>query len=241
MRRLVGADDFSGGKRRGVLRFRPTFGAIVAGLTATVIKGGEARLALEGSGAGSFADVNDAEQLCLACGLCCDGTLFGHVRLLADEDGKKLRALGLPIAVSRGAAPVARFPQPCVALCADRTCRVYAGRPSQCRSFECGVFKGVQAGRDDFGAALRLVKKARRLADRIRVLLREMGDTDERVALSERFRRMQVRMESGRVDAASGERFAELGVAMHRLNLLTHEKFYTKPESQREVQVAPSP
>ena len=34
--------------------------------------------------------MNPAEQLCLACGLCCDGTLFDHVRLGPSDDAKKL-------------------------------------------------------------------------------------------------------------------------------------------------------
>lgn len=174
--------------------------------------------------------MNSGEQLCLACGLCCDGTLFGHVRLGSDDDAKKLKALGLPVSVSRSQPPVARFPQPCTALCADRTCRLYADRPSQCRTFECGVFKDVQAGRIKFSAALRLVKQARQLANQIRGLLRELGDTAEHHSLSERFRRTQRRMESETTDATAGDTFAELGLAMHALHLLTHEKFYTKAE-----------
>ena len=145
--------------------------------------------------------MNSAEQLCLACGLCCDGALFDNVRLVAGDDAAKLRALGLPVAVSRAKVPVARFPQPCAALCADRTCRVYANRPSQCRSFECGVFKDLQAGRIDFAAALRLVKQARRQVNHVRRLLRELGDTEEQRSLNERFRRTKQRLEAGGAEA----------------------------------------
>jgi Fe-S-cluster containining protein len=174
--------------------------------------------------------VKSAEQLCLACGLCCDGSLFDHVQLGPGDEAKKLKALGLTVSVSRGATPIARFRQPCTALCADRTCRVYADRPGQCRSFECGVFKDAQAGRIEFSAALRLVKQARRRVDKVRQLLRELGDTDEQRSLNERFRRTQQRMEAGLADAAAGETFAELGQAMHHLNLLAFDKFYTKAE-----------
>lgn len=67
------------------------------------------------------------------------------------------------------------FPQPCVALCADRKCRVYADRPGQCRAFECGVFKDAQSGRITGPVALRQVKQARKKADAIRRLLRKLG------------------------------------------------------------------
>lgn len=190
----------------------------------------ELRLALRLSAAGWWG-VNSGEQLCLACGLCCDGTLFDNVRLGPGDEAQKLKALGLPVEVSRARTPVNFFRQPCTALCADRTCRVYADRPGQCRTFECGVFKDAQAGRITFAAALRWVKQARRKADNVRRLLRKLGDTDERRALGDRFRRTQRRLESGGADAAAGETFAELGLAVHRLNLLAHEKFYTKADA----------
>ena len=174
--------------------------------------------------------VNSGEQLCLACGLCCDGTLFDNVQLGPGDDAKKVKALGLPVMVSRARTPVTFFRQPCTALCADRTCRLYADRPVQCRTFECGVFKDVQAGRITFADALRLVKQARRKADNIRRLLRKLGDTEEYRPLGDRFRRTQRRLESGIADEVAGGTFAELGLAVHQLNLLAHEKFYTKAE-----------
>lgn len=173
-----------------------------------------------------------AEKLCLACGLCCDGTLFSHVKLGPRDDAEKLKALGLPVATTRSATPIPHFRQPCAALCADRTCRVYADRPTQCRMFECGVFKDAEAGRMKFPAALRMVKSARQQAQDIRRLLRALGDTEEHRSLSERFRRTQRRMESGSADAAAADTYAELSVAVHAFNLLTHEKFYTKADAK---------
>lgn len=171
-----------------------------------------------------------SEQLCGACGLCCDGTLFDLVKLEPGDDAAKLKALGLPVAVSRGKTPIARFPQPCAGLCADLTCRIYADRPRQCRVFECGVLKDAKAGRIEFAAALRLVKQARRRADQVRRLLRELGDTDEHRALGERFHRTSERLESGNADAATHAKFADLSLAVHRLKLQAQEKFYTKTE-----------
>jgi len=172
------------------------------------------------------------EQLCLACGLCCDGSLFGHVRLGLQDDAKKLKALGLPVSISRTHTPVLRFRQPCSALCEDRRCRVYADRPSQCRTFECRVFQDVQAGRSEFPAALRLVNLAWRRANRVRALLRKLGDTEEHRSLNERFHRAQTRMESGAVEAGQGEVFAELTQAVHSFQLLAHDAFYTRPGAE---------
>jgi Fe-S-cluster containining protein len=175
--------------------------------------------------------VTPGEQLCRACGLCCDGTLFDLVKLEASDDAAKLKALGLPVTISRGRTPVARFPQPCVALCEDRTCRLYADRPWQCRVFECGVLKDAKAGRITFALALRLVTQARKRADQVRRLLRELGDTEEHRALGERFHRVSERLEAGNADAAAKARFADLSLAVHHLKLQAFEKFYTRTEA----------
>lgn len=176
-----------------------------------------------------FLPVSPAEQLCLACGLCCDGTLFDNVRLEPGDQAPKLKSLGLPVTLSRGRDPVARFPQPCAALCADRTCRVYASRPRQCRTYECMVYQQMQSGELAFPAALRRVKNARRQAGRVRRLLRSLGDTDEHRSLGERFHRMQCRMEEKPADADALALFADLSLAVHRLKLLAHAKFHVRP------------
>ncbi len=84
-----------------------------------------------------------------------------------------------------------------------------------------------------FANGLRLVKQARRKADKVRRLLRKLGDTDESRPLGARFRRMQRRLESGAANEVTGDIFAELGLAMHKLDLLAHEKFYTQAAVSR--------
>lgn len=167
------------------------------------------------------------EELCLACGLCCDGSLFDNVRLGEGDDADRLKSVGLPLKRSRAKAPVTFFPQPCSALCADRRCRVYANRPTQCRSFECQVFKDAMAGKLELAAAARVVKQARRKADEVRHLLRELGDRDESLSLTKRFRRAQKSVLSGGVDEASADVFGQLSLAMHQLDLLAHKRFHT--------------
>lgn len=187
-----------------------------------------------GRAAADGGGVEPAEELCRACGLCCDGTLFDGVKLEATDDAAKLKALGLDVTVSRGKAAVARFPQPCGALCADRSCRLYAFRPWQCRVFECRVFKEAKAGRLTYPAALRVVGRARRRADKIRKLLRELGDNEEHRALNERFHRLSERLEASPPDAATSAKFADLSLAVHQLKLLAFDKFYTQTEGEGE-------
>ena len=174
------------------------------------------------------------EKLCLACGLCCDGTLFEHVRLGAADDAKYLRDHGLPVLGARTRPRLAHTRQPCAALCANGTCAVYERRPAQCRAFECGVFADLAAKRITLTAARRLTQQAKRRADRVLCLLRQLGDHEEQLPLAERFRRTLERMESEGGDEAAGAKFAELGLAVHRLNLLAHDKFYTRADTPKK-------
>ena len=55
-------------------------------------------------------------------------------------------------------------------------------------------------------AARRLIRSARSRSEKVKAVLRELGDTDEQVALSLRFRRMKNRLESEIPDHETAER-----------------------------------
>jgi hypothetical protein len=62
--------------------------------------------------------------------------------------------------------------------------------------------------------------------------LRELGDHDEDVALSLRFRRMRQRLETTIPDRKTSGVFGELTLAVHDLNLLLSDAFYPGPGDQ---------
>jgi len=158
----------------------------------------------------------------LACGLCCDGSLFKDVELQTGDRPSLLRDNGLVLA-QRG--NTFRFPQPCAAL-EGCVCRIYHARPSRCRQFECLLFRAVQGGEKSASEALRTVRRARARAERVRELLALLGDVEGSMALTMRFRRVQRRFEREGGDAASLERFAELTLAVHDLNVMLRAEFY---------------
>ncbi|HXP61669.1 MAG TPA: YkgJ family cysteine cluster protein [Dongiaceae bacterium] len=170
-------------------------------------------------------DGSRAEDLCLACGLCCNGVIFADVRLQPGDDAARLRALGLRVFASRAATGAPGFKQPCAAL-AGCSCRVYAERPGYCREFECLLLQRVKAGRLERRAALAIIGVARERVERVRRLLRELGDGDETLALSARFRRTAARLEKVGLDEVKADLFGELTLAVHDLNLAVKEAFY---------------
>lgn len=177
-------------------------------------------------------------QLCLECGMCCNGVLFKDVELQPGDDATKLRAFGLPLkdaatrrsSVARPAETAAalkqRFPQPCSALCGDNRCKIYAERPSRCRDFECALLKAASAGRIEISQALRHIRAARRRADAVLRLLRALGDESEHLPLSRRFRNTRRRVESAPLDDETADLYGQLTLAVHDLNLLLALEFY---------------
>ena len=180
-------------------------------------------------------NVSQPGTLCLHCGLCCDGTLFRDVELQPGDDAEKLRALGLPLRSRRGEeANSLKFPQPCSALCSDLKCRVYADRPTRCREFECALFKSVAVGKVEVPAALRTIRQTRQMAEKVRRLLRELSDAGERVSLARRFKRVKRKFDTGELpeglDAETAyDRFAELSLAVHELDMRLRTKFHPDP------------
>lgn len=180
----------------------------------------------------NVTNTSASQDLCLACGHCCNGVIFADVKLQTGDDPARLRALGLVISARSGGSlndldhrkrKESRFLQPCVALSGCR-CRIYRDRPAYCREFECLLLQNVQEGRIPAAAALAVIRDAREKADRVLELLRALDDTNEDLSIRTRFRRAQVRLEKGGGPAA--QLYGDLTLAMHELNLVIAESFY---------------
>src|SRR6185312_15694768 len=166
----------------------------------------------------------DTNSLCLECGLCCNGVIFADVQLRPEDDASRLRALGLAF-VQKSRARVEKFKQPCTAFGGCK-CNIYSERPTYCREFECLLLKGVKAGEVKIDEAHRVIRSALRQAETVKRLLRQLGDTEETLALSKRVRRIKRKLESGTRDKEAAHTFGELSLAAHKLNMLLSERFY---------------
>jgi uncharacterized protein len=163
--------------------------------------------------------------ICLTCGLCCNGVIFANLQLQPGDDAERLRSLGVPVSPPRSPRHPAYLSQPCAALEGCR-CRVYAERPEYCRHFECVLLKSVMADRTQTPEALRIIATARERAEKVRSLLRALGDKEEHVALSVRFRRTTTRLKAMDLSEETADTYGQLTLAVHDLNLLVHEAFY---------------
>lgn len=82
-----------------------------------------------------------SSELCMRCGMCCDGTIYDTVAIHV-EDHALLKAAGLPLSPEGDRY---EMPQPCRAL-SDKLCTIYKGRPGTCRRYACEVLRRLEAG-----------------------------------------------------------------------------------------------
>ncbi|HEY2827792.1 MAG TPA: hypothetical protein VGJ04_09355 [Pirellulales bacterium] len=73
---------------------------------------------------------------------------------------------------------------------------------------------------------MRIIRTAQERAEKVRRLLRELGDTDEAKALSHRFQFAAKQFENAPLTDVRAQTYADLTLAVHDLNLLLSEAFY---------------
>lgn len=161
------------------------------------------------------------EQLCPACGMCCNGVLFGDVELQPQDDAKRLATLGMEL-FRKGQKRC--FNQPCA--CFDgKWCRIYENRPNRCCTFECRLLQRVQSGKVTSAAALKTIAEARRCADGVRELVRQLGQADERMPLSRRYAQIIAAPIDLTADEGKVEERSELMLAVHKLTKILERDF----------------
>jgi len=94
--------------------------------------------------------MNDSLNICLSCGLCCDGTLIGYIQL-GREELPVLRGL-MDLEDENGKGFLL---QPCKNYCDG--CNIYSKRPKQCTSFKCGLLKSLEQKELGFDSAIETI------------------------------------------------------------------------------------
>lgn len=98
--------------------------------------------------------MDDSLNICLACGLCCDGTLIGFVQLEQEEVPALKKIMDVEDENGQGF-----FLHPCNSFC--NSCTIYEDRPKQCAKFKCGLLKSVEQEEMEFNSAIELVAEVK--------------------------------------------------------------------------------
>lgn len=163
------------------------------------------------------------DSICVGCGLCCDGTIFGFVPLHDGDDEDTLVHLGLTIEPREDKVG---FSQPCAASCGG-ACSIYDDRPKVCRGYRCALLIENEAGRTSSDEARRRIATATQLRDEVTAGLDRLLPVSEPTALYARYpllldlerRARGVEPEPSRSAEAA---FVLLDVATLRVHLKTH-------------------
>ena len=115
-------------------------------------------------------------QLCLSCGLCCQGLLRDHAPLETGET-ELATQLGLPVHLEDSDSQAFSLPCP---LYKDNRCSVYPKRPRACREYQCDILKKFLQGMISFEQSIVLVKSAKQLMSAIRQRI-GIGDPSKRI------------------------------------------------------------
>lgn len=102
----------------------------------------------------------DSLNICLPCGLCCDGTLIGFVQLQREELPVMRKLMDITEDNNIGF-----FLQPCEKH-SSGICSIYSQRPKQCNNFNCGLLESLERKELDFDSALEVINmvKQKRMA-----------------------------------------------------------------------------
>ena len=102
-------------------------------------------------------------NICLECGLCCDGTMFSRLPpVFEDPERGRIRPEGGGPELMHPPGPA----QPCPAH--RYACSIYRERPGACHHYECALRLRLAAGEVTHEVAHALVVRARDLRDRAR-------------------------------------------------------------------------
>ena len=96
--------------------------------------------------------------LCVACGLCCEGSLFLYLRL-SEAEAAQMAARGAQV-FRRKRLTAMRLGCP---MLEGARCTMYETRPSGCRAYYCELALEVRDGRVGLDEALQRVREARAL------------------------------------------------------------------------------
>ena len=114
----------------------------------------------------------DAQSLCMACGLCCDGTLFNQAKLEPDDDLTELSALGARIHGDRKF-----FDLPCQAH--KGICTIYNHRPRICGDFGCRLLISHSFGEISYEDATKIIDDIKHKSHALRVRMEAVVGKDE--------------------------------------------------------------
>ena len=131
-----------------------------------------------------------SEELCLLCGLCCDGSLFGMARVGMNDDRDALEKNWFVTMEEKGKQ---WFLQPCPNY-RDEECRIYdcTAKPFICNHFKCVLLAACRNGEMAWGEAKAIIKNTKEMIRSVKSGLGPSGREDAPPSFNERLKKLEV-------------------------------------------------
>jgi hypothetical protein len=102
-------------------------------------------------------------EICVSCGLCCDGTLYHKARSGPGDTDESFIAIGLT-PIDRSSGEKAGFQLPCPHF--TGLCSIYASpRPWTCGDYRCRLLKSVEKGKYSVTEAQQIVRETKAMRE----------------------------------------------------------------------------
>ena len=161
----------------------------------------------------------DSENICLACGCCCDGTIIGFVQL----ERKEMIALKDVMEVEEGNGE-GFFLLPCENL-GECGCKIYSQRPKPCIKFECGLLNAIERKEISFKSAVEVVEIVKQKKATIQNQLKTLKIDLKSKSFYFQMLELRKLIQKKETDATITESHRELMLDVEQLNQLLGSKF----------------
>lgn len=165
--------------------------------------------------------MNEEQNLCKLCGLCCDGTLYDRVHIKDPADLYLVKSLDY--IVTKEVDGIS-FKQPCPYF--SNCCSVYnsINRPHTCRTYHCKLLKKYQKELIDFNTALNIVQATKSKAEELRNLQQSFDGFRYLKTIFE-FSRAILSLNTDTKDETFGKRFSNCKILSFSLNETLNRHF----------------
>ena len=136
----------------------------------------------------------ESQTLCLYCGFCCDGSLFGLARIGKAEEVESLEGKWFVIRREDGKN---WFLQPCPHY-RNEKCRIYDdnSKPLICSDYKCILLKKCLNGDMSWLTAGKIIHNTKKVMADVKSSLRSSGRDDAPPSLNERLAKLGIMAES---------------------------------------------
>ncbi len=160
----------------------------------------------------------DSSNICLSCGLCCDGTLIGFVELDNEELPAVKKLMDIEDENGNGF-----FLQPCSNYCDG--CTIYANRPKQCSNFKCGLLTSVEEKELAFNLAVDMVLVVKQKKAALEKKIAHLGFDLQSPSFYFKMVELRKLLINGKSESALSEKHLELLSDLNELDSLVIKGF----------------